>query len=109
MSAFKEAVAKDNKSVFINLDEFAENHIINGDSVPCIVDKDIIQDAGNAYGGLEYKGVFLNILTIYIAETDIKRRPVEGELLNLDGENYTVQNVSAEQGILSIVAGVYAQ
>ena len=108
MSAFKEAIAKDVKGVFINLDEFADKHFINGDSIPCIVDTDITKEKGSAYGGIAYEGVFINAITIYVAEADIQR-PVEGELLDLDGVNHTVRNVSSEAGVLVILAEVNAQ
>ncbi len=105
MSAFKEAIAKDVKGVFINLDEFADKHFINGDSVPCIVDKDVTKEKG----GITYEGVFINAITIYVAESDIERRPVEGEILDLDGVNHIVRNVSSEEGVLVILAEVNEQ
>ena len=36
---FKEQIAKDNKNIFFNLDEFGELHIVNGKKMPVSIDK----------------------------------------------------------------------
>ena len=56
MSAFKDFVAADVKNVFINLDEFAEEHEIGHELVPCILDKIITQ----AHDEDSYIGVSIN-------------------------------------------------
>ena len=94
MSAFKDFVAADVKNVFINLDEFAEEHEV----VPCILDKIITQ----AHDEDSYLGVFVNQLTIYV-EVGVIETPVEGELLNVDGAIHRVTSVSNEGGVLVIV------
>ena len=99
MSAFKDAVAADVKNVFINLDEFAEEHEIGYEVVPCILDKIITQ--GNSDTAM--LGVFVNQLTIYV-EVGLIETPVEGELLNVDGAMHLVKSVSNEAGVLVIVA-----
>lgn len=104
MSAFKDTIAKDIKSVFINIDEFADEHSLNGKVVRCVVDKDLTMGAKD-----NMVGVFMNAVTIYVAEKDIEKRPVEGALLELDDETYTVRNVSAEDGMLVIIAEAYNQ
>lgn len=108
MSAFKDAVAKDIKSVFINIDEFAYEHDLNGKTVRCVVDKDVIDGAKGTVANPLY-GVFLNAITIYVDAKDIDRKPVEGELLSLDKKRYVVRNVSVEDGILVILAEVHDQ
>ena len=47
MSAFKDFVAADVQNVFINLDEFSEEHEIGHEVVPCILDKIITQANGD--------------------------------------------------------------
>lgn len=98
MSAFKDAVAKDVTDVFLNIDEFADVHDLNGDRVKCVIDTDIVQ---GAEASLE--GVFTNALTIYVREGDIAT-PVEGAVLSLDGSMHLVRSVSVEGGMLVIVA-----
>ena len=103
MSAFKDAISKDVKAVFINLDEFASEHEINGQTVACIVDKDLTNGAKETVAN-PLEGVFLNTITIYIDVKDIDRQPVEGEQIKLDKDRYFVRSVSVEDGILVIVA-----
>lgn len=108
MSAFKDAVAKDIKSVFINSDEFADEHELNGKKIVCVVDKDILSTAKDTIAQ-PLEGVFLNAITIYVVKEDLDRKPVEGELLYLDKKRYFVRNVSEEDGILVILAEVHDQ
>ena len=96
MSRFKAAVQNDIKGTFLNMDEFADTHVINGVTVQCVIDTDIISE-----GHPELQGVFLNTLTIYVSASDITA-PVEGELLYLDSKMHIVRRVSEEQGMLVI-------
>lgn len=100
MSAFKDAIAREVDSVFLNADEFADVHDINGTRVKCIIDKDIVQEAEASL-----EGVFVNALTLYIRVGDIKT-PAEGATLYVDGKMHLVRNVSVEDGMLVIVAEV---
>lgn len=104
MSAFKDAVSKDVKAVFLNLDEFANEHTLNGKTVVCVVDKDLTT-AGNSH----FEGVFLNTNTIYVDVKDMEQRPVEGQIIRLDGVRLMVRSVSVEEGIYVIVAEENAQ
>lgn len=108
MSAFKDAISNDVKTVFINLDEFADIHDLNGCEVACIVDKDLTTGVNDTITN-PLEGVFLNTITIYVATKDIERKPVEGEQIKLDKERYIVRSVSEEEGILVIVAEVNKQ
>ena len=42
MKSFKEQLEKDLDSVFFNMDEFAETHMIDGKEVPIVLDNDRI-------------------------------------------------------------------
>lgn len=108
MSAFKDAVQKDIKAVFINIDEFANEHNLNGKVVRCVVDKDLTSAAPDTVAN-PLVGVFLNAVTIYVDKKDLEVQPVEGALLYLDEETYIVRNVSVEEGMLVITAEVHGQ
>lgn len=99
MSWFKDLVQNDIEDVFLNLDEFAETHNINGDTVRCILDKVI----NEAHGEDAFVGVFVNQLTLYVKTGDILT-PEEGDLLRVDGSNHIVKSVNEEMGVLVIVA-----
>lgn len=108
MSLFKDCVKADVKGVFINNDEFASEHTLNGQTVICVVDTDTT-DSADTDTGHRYEGVFVNAVTIYVDTNDIETRPVEGELLELDEVMHSVKTVSNEDGMLVIVAEVYEQ
>lgn len=101
---FKEAVQKDIVSVFLNHEEFADEHVLNDRNVVCLVDKDMTSPATQSL-----EGVFMNAVTIYVKSDDMERQPVENELLFLDGAMYIVRSVSVEMGVLVIVAEVHNQ
>ena len=108
MSAFKDAVSRDVKTVFINLDEFADEHVFDGQTVSCIVDKDLTSGANDTISH-PLDGVFLETLTIYVDAKDITPQPVEGQRIEFDDKRYFVRNVSVEDGILAIVVEAYMQ
>lgn len=103
MSAFKDAVKNDVKSVFINQDEFADEHVLNGQTVICVIDEDLTTTISDTVANPLY-GVFVNMLKIYVSPDDLDSVPVEGEVLNVDDKICLVRKVSVEQGILVITA-----
>lgn len=103
MSRFKDAVQNDIKATFLNLDEFGEWHRLNGETVQCVIDRNLTQDLSGERAMSGIIGVFSNLLTIYVDGSDITA-PVEGEILHVDGSLHLVKSVSEEGGMLVIVA-----
>lgn len=101
-SQFKKAVAEDVTNVFLNLSEFADIHDIDGVKLRCLVDTDITQSYSNAVQN-PIEGVFHNTVRIYVRAIDMER-PVEGELLRLDGSLHLVESVSDEMSVYVITA-----
>lgn len=101
-SLFKRAVAADVTNVFLNLAEFADWHDIDGVRMQCLVDTDVTQAYSNAAQN-PIEGVYHNTVQIYVRAIDIER-PVEGELLRLDGSLHLVESVSDEMGVYVITA-----
>lgn len=99
MSWFKDLVESDVKSVFLDENEFAETHNINGKDVTCVVDKNLNQE----HPSNDFLGVFVNMVRIYVAAGEIPV-PAEGALLRIDGSRHLVRTVSMEQGMLVITA-----
>lgn len=102
MSLFKRCVEHDVTNVFLNLDEFADWHTIDDVRLRCIVDKDMTEAYSNAQSD-PIEGVFHNTVTLYVRAMDMER-PVEGELLRLDGSLHLVESVSDEMGVYVIIA-----
>lgn len=102
---FKEQIAKDNATVFLNMDEFAETHTINGVEMPCTIDNNEMVDREKRY---QYKrslyadGVYLKELLIYVKATDFGPLPAIGRLITFDKKSYIVSDAINEDGIYSI-------
>lgn len=99
MSRFKDAVRKDIKATFLNLEEYGEWHNLNGKIVQCLIDKNLTQGTDKG----DIIGVFANLQAVYVSADDIPA-PVEGELFHIDGSLHLVKSVSEEGGMLVIVA-----
>ena len=99
---FKSMVAHDIDTVFFCGNEFAEMHRINDDLVECVIDELLTKESADTLTN-PMEGVFLNGITIYVRSEDI-RKPVEGEVLMIDGHMHLVRRVSDEMGMLVIVA-----
>lgn len=104
MKSFKELVEDDISQTFLDIEAFAEEHEIGGQTVRCVLDKILTQDGSDK----AHLGVFVNQLTIYV-EADRIEAPVEGEVLYVDGSAHLVRSVSLEGGMLVIVAEANSQ
>ena len=105
MSAFKDQIAIDNRTVFMNEDEFADKHIVNEKPMTVIFDSNEMIDREKRY---QYKrslyadGVFLEELLIYVLADEFGPLPkVDGEL-TLDGVKYLVSDAVDEDGLYSL-------
>ena len=105
MMSFKELVEQDNRTVFMNLDEFADTHVINGKEIPCIIDKNVIIEREKRY---QYKrslyadGVYLKEVLLYVKAEDFGPLPAVGRALTLDKKSYIISDAIDEGGIYSI-------
>lgn len=102
MSTFKEQVAED-LDTFINLDEFADEHDVNGVTVKCVVQSPTEQEMfqrGIAYGGFE--DTHGNLTILHIKKDDFGETPVESQVVELDGESGLVKSCIEDMGLLSI-------
>lgn len=102
MMDFKSMLAFDINEVFLCGREFAEMHRINDDLVECVIDELLTKESADTLTN-PMEGVFLNGITIYVRTEDL-RKPVEGEVLMIDGRMHLVRRVSEEMGLLTIVA-----
>lgn len=102
---FKEQIANDAKDIFLNLDEFADYHMVNKKKMPVIFDNNEMIDREKRY---QYKrslyadGVYLKELLIYVKAEDFGVLPPVGRTLNLDGKLYTISDAIDEYGVYSL-------
>ena len=102
---FKEQIALDNLKVFMNFDEFADMHMVNGTEMLCIVDNNEMIDREKRY---QYKrslyadGVYIKDLLIYVRAEDFGPLPAVGRLLTFDKKSYLISDAINEDGIYSL-------
>ena len=102
---FKEQIALDNTKVFMNFDEFAEMHLINGTEMLCLVDNNEMIDREKRY---QYKrslyadGVYIKALLIYVKAEDFGPLPSTGRIVYFDKKSYIVSDAIDEDGIYSL-------
>lgn len=94
--SLKDQIARDNRTLFFNLDEFGSSHTLAGREVTGLLDVDQAQ-AGRfaaAFGDLSY-------CTFYALESDLEGLSLQvGKELTLDKSLYLIRQVSYEEGIV---------
>lgn len=98
---FKEQVGRDIKNTFFNLDEFSEEHEVNGQPISCILDEDIAKERNINSETTNFEGVFKRQASLFIKTEDIEK-PSIGEQMYINGFLYLVSNVSDSCGIYEI-------
>jgi hypothetical protein len=104
MSNFKFYINND-LPTFFNVDEFAEYHDIDGQQVMAIIESDQLNERPRHPVEL-YRvtdGIYQSSITIYVKSTDYDK-PVVGQRIHVDGEDYYVVSVAEEHGLLKINA-----
>lgn len=102
---FKEQIAADNRNVFMNFDEFAELHLINGQEMLCIIDNNELIDREKRYRynhSLYADGVYIKQLLIYVKAEDFGPLPAIGRVLVFDKKSYIITDALNEDGIYSL-------
>ena len=103
MSAFRDMVAADMDSVFLNADEFAEEHKLNGTDCICVVESPTTQEMfkqGEKYEG--YDAIHGLTAVVHVKKSDIGEMPVEDQDFTLDDESFQVDSCTEHMGMLTI-------
>ena len=98
---FKDIIKADVHNVFLNLEEFADTHTVNGTDMAVLIDNNeqIEQEKRN---NQNMDGIFTNQRLIYVAASDFGPLPKQGSLLTLDKRTFRVADAIDEDGIYSI-------
>lgn len=96
MSAFQEMVEADIKGVFLNMDEFASEHTVDGKKITCLVQNlDMEQISG-------YEGIGRDAISLHAACADMPGGRISGDRLNVDGTDYTVMRWDEAEGMATV-------
>ncbi len=99
--SFKDILKNDIKAIFLNPDEFGEEHIVQGK--PMII---VLDDMENIEREKKMKpcagGVYTRQILFYVSADDFGPMPAQGGLITIDGNRYTVVDATDEAGIYAI-------
>lgn len=100
---FKEMMREDISNVFLNQDEFGEQHTVNGrEGVSIILDDIELLNREKFRKEVKDDGTSLNHSMFYVKASDFGRLPKAGQQVTIDGLNFQVEKAANEQGIYSI-------
>lgn len=105
MATLKDYIKDFDLDTFINMDEFAEDHQINDETIKCVVDTDIF-DERSTMAGDRSGGVFKDTISIFIKISDIEK-PLIDEMMTVDDDHYRVVEVKENMGMYEIVLSQY--
>lgn len=99
--SFKDQIKQDLSDVFLNLDEFADLHRIEGNEVPVVIDSDIMAKLSKN-GDNRIHGMDEADMVIMGKASDLPENLDPGRLLNLDGREVIVVTTTSEMGLVQI-------
>ena len=105
MATLKDYIKDFDLDTFINMDEFADDHQINGETIKCVVDTDIF-DERSTLSGDRSGGVFKDTISIFIKMPDIEK-PLIDEMMSVDKDDYRVVEVKENMGLYEIELSQY--
>lgn len=101
MANFKEILRQDISDVFMNTEEFAAVHTLNGKKIPVMVDEnELIEREKKAKSKMD--GVYVRATLIYVKAIDYGPLPPVGSAVVLDGRTYKVMDAVNESGLYSL-------
>lgn len=99
--SFKDQIKQDLSDVFLNLDEFADLHRIEGNEVPVVIDSDTMAKLSKN-GDNRIHGMDEADMVIMGKASDLPKNLDPGRLLNLDGREVIVVTTTSEMGLVQI-------
>ena len=99
--SFKDQIKQDLSDIFLNLDEFADLHRIEGKEAPVVIDSDIMAKLSKI-GDNRIHGMDEADMVIIGKASDLPENLDPGRLLNLDGREVIVVTTTSEMGLVQI-------
>ena len=93
----KDEMLNDLDNVFLNLDDFAETHLVEGKEIQCILDDEALK---TRQGSAEI-GIDESTLLLFAKIEDLPKKK-QGGLLNIDHKIYMIDNWKVNFGIAEI-------
>lgn len=103
-SAFRDRLAADLHATFLNPNEFADEHTIDGRRLVCLLDdNELLERKTVAKEGQHMDGLFLADKLLYLPAAEYGAPPKPGRMMELDGKTYRVVDVADESGMYSVL------
>lgn len=95
---FKELL-KEDLNVFINPDEFGEDHIIDNKIVNIIVDNETLKDRNRK----EYDGIVQAEILYFAKKENLLKEPIPESVQMFDGIPYIIFDEKLDEGIYEVI------
>lgn len=86
MPNLKDIIASDIETVFFNLDDFAEEHFVEGKKIKIVIDNDELTKMKQG----QTLGIGEADLMFFVKKKDLPKKRMPGSLLNIDNREYIV-------------------
>ena len=96
--SLKDEIANDLTGVFLDIDEFAETHLVEGKEILCVLDNDSLK----ARQGSAEIGIDESTLLLFAQVEDLPKKQ-KGGLLNVDHKEYIIDDWKVNFGMAEIV------
>ncbi len=104
--SFKSILMDDVKGVFLNGEEFAEQHVIDGKLMTVSVDgNEVVERSKKQVEEGRTDGLYERQTIIYVSKKDFGKVPAIGRQLTMDKGTYIIQDCIDEGGMYSITLG----
>ncbi len=104
MNAFKTQLLNDT-AVFIDTDEFAESHKLNGTTSNAVVEGLTVKQQ-LIKSKVDFDGLNSRTVIVHCKSADLPEIPKQGTLFSLDDEEYKVNESIDDFGICTITLGI---
>lgn len=107
MSGFKEQVEADIADVFIDMDEFADEHDINGTVVNAVFQGlDTEEYLTRPQYAQNLEGITGQTFVLHVKKSDLPDTIVAQNVIYVDGEPYRVNQTTDDMGMLTMILEV---
>ena len=97
----KDDVAADIDEIFMDSEDFAEEHNIDGKSLLVILENETYKERSKRQSS-SYEGFYGEVCILHVRESELGYMPVQGQRIVLDGKYFMVESCSNHCGILEI-------
>lgn len=96
--SFKDLI-KEDLTIFINPDEFGEDHIIDGKVVNVVIDNETLKSRNTN----EYDGFIKADILYFAKKEDVLKEPIPENIQLFDGILYKILDVNIDSGVYEVI------